>query len=134
MIIGIVTSCDNDDDNLKSPLNNSNDIRIDNTLFLNGPSDDYDIIRATIAGNTLNLTIGYGGGCGEVYYDLVTANYYLDTNPIQKNIRLSFDDQDHCEAGVALELSFNLSQIQLSNTDRIIIHLDKWDNQIEYSY
>lgn len=133
-IVAIITSCDNDDDNFNSPLENSDTIRIDDDLFLNAPNDDFQIISATISNNNLNLIIAYGGGCGEVYYDLVTANNYINTNPIQKNIRLAFNDQDNCEAGIELELSFDLTQVQISSTDRIIINLDKWEDQIEYNY
>ena len=89
---------------------------------------------ASIADNNLNITIGYGGGCGNIYYDLVTGTDYLETNPTQKNIRLAFDDKDNCEAGIELKLSFNLTQIQISSTNRIIINLNKWEDPIEYNY
>ncbi|MFY0631747.1 MAG: hypothetical protein JXR05_15385 [Flavobacteriaceae bacterium] len=129
----VMISCDNDD-KLNSPLINSDIIRVEEDLFLNAPNDDFEIITATISNNKLNLTILYGGGCGNIYYDLVTGNDYMGTNPIQKNIRLAFDDEDNCEAGIELELSFDLTQIQVSSTDRIIINLDRWEDQIEYSY
>jgi len=133
-IIAILNSCNNDDDNARSPLENSNIIRVEDDLFSNAPNDDFEIITATITDNNLDLTILYGGGCGNIFYDLVTGSDYLETNPIQKNIRLAFDDKDNCEAGIELELSFDLTQIQISNTDRIIINLDRWESQIEYNY
>ena len=129
-----MNSCNNDDDNARSPLENSNIIRVEDDLFSNAPNDDFEIITATITDNNLDLTILYGGGCGNIFYDLVTGSDYLETNPIQKNIRLAFDDKDNCEAGIELELSFDLTQIQISNTDRIIINLDRWESQIEYNY
>jgi len=126
--------CNSDDDNVSSSLENSNVILVEDDLFLNAPNDEFEIIAASISDNNLNLTIFYGGGCGNIYYDLVTGNDYLETIPIQKNIRLAFDDKDNCEAGIELELSFDLTQIQVSNTDRIIINLDNWEDQIEYNY
>lgn len=126
--------CNSDDDNVSSSLENSNVILVDDDLFLNAPNDKFEIIVASISDNNLNITLFYGGGCGNIYYDLVTGNDYLETTPIQKNIRIAFDDKDNCEAGIELELSFDLTQIQVSNTDRIIINLDNWEDQIEYNY
>ena len=127
-------SCNNDDDNSSSLLESLDVIRVEENLFVNAPNDGFEIINASISDNNLNITIVYGGGCGNIYYDLVTGNDYLETIPIQKNIRLAFDDKDNCEAGIELELSFDITQIQLSSTDSIILNLDKWEDQIEYSY
>ena len=91
----IVISCDNDNNNLRNSLENSDRIRVEDDLFSNAPNDDFEIIMASIADNNLNITIGYGGGCGNIYYDLVTGTDYLETNPTQKNIRLAFDDKDN---------------------------------------
>jgi hypothetical protein len=127
-------SCTNDDDNSSSLLESLDVIRVEENLFVNAPNDGFEIINASISDNNLNITIVYGGGCGNIYYDLVTGNDYLETIPIQKNIRLAFDDKDNCEAGIELELSFDITQIQLSSNDSIILNLDKWEDQIEYSY
>ena len=126
--------CNSDDDNVSSSLENSNVILVDDDLFLNAPNDEFEIIVASISDNNLNITLFYGGGCGNIYYDLVTGNDYLETTPIQKNIRIAFDDKDNCEAGIELKLSFNLTQIQISSTNRIIINLNKWEDPIEYNY
>ncbi|MEM9548813.1 MAG: hypothetical protein AAGA77_22705, partial [Bacteroidota bacterium] len=115
-------------------LKNLNTIRIDDNLFLNAPNDVFNITGAIINENNLNLTVEYGGGCGDIYYDLISETHYLKTNPLQKNIRLAFDDKDNCEALLELNLSFDLKEIQLSGTGSIIINLDGWDEQIEYKY
>lgn len=133
-ITTFMISCTNDDDNSSSLLESLDVIRVEENLFVNAPNDGFEIINASISDNNLNITIVYGGGCGNIYYDLVTGNDYLETIPIQKNIRLAFDDKDNCEAGIELELSFDITQIQLSSTDSIILNLDKWEDQIEYSY
>lgn len=133
-ITAFMIGCNSDDDNVRSSLGNSNVILVDEDLFLNAPNDEFEIIVASISDNNLNITLFYGGGCGNIYYDLVTGNDYLETTPIQKNIRIAFDDKDNCEAGIELELSFDLTQIQVSNTDRIILNLDNWEDQIEYNY
>jgi len=133
-ITTFMISCTNDDDNSSSLLESLDVIRVEENLFVNAPNDGFEIINASISDNNLNITIVYGGGCGNIYYDLVTGNDYLETIPIQKNIRLAFDDKDNCEAGIELELSFDITQIKLSSTDSIILNLDKWEDQIEYSY
>lgn len=132
-INAVLISC-NSDDNANNLQENSDVIRVQDNLFLNAPNDDFEIIDASITDNNLNLTIVYGGGCGNIYYDLLTEHDYLDTTLIEKNIRLAFDDKDNCEAALELKLSFNLTQIQAPNTNKIILNLSKWAEQIEYSY
>ena len=133
-ITTFMISCNNDDDNSSSLLESLDVIRVEENLFVNAPNDGFEIINASISDNNLNITIVYGGGCGNIYYDLVTGNDNLEAICIHKNIRLAFDDKDNCEAGIELELSFDITQIQLSSTDSIILNLDKWEDQIEYSY
>lgn len=127
-----IISCNND--NISYSLENFDVIRVEDDLFTNAPNDNFEIVNASINGNKLNITIEYAGGCGNIYYDLVTGSDYLETIPLQKNIRLAFDDKDNCEASIELELSFDLKQIQVPNTNRVIINLDKWVDQIEYNY
>ena len=117
-----------------TPLENSTTIRVDDDLFSNAPNDDVEITQATLAGDSLTLTIYYGGGCGDIYYDLIGETNYQTTNPIQRNIRLAFDDKDNCEALVELALSFDLTPIQVTNSDTIILNLAGWANPIEYIY
>lgn len=134
LFLAAVTAACNTDGDTNNVLENSDSIRVDEDLFSNAPRDGFEVMRATIAGNNLNITIGYGGGCGDVYYDLVAAEGYLDADPIQKNIRLAFDDQDNCEAGIERRLSFDLTQLQIPSTNTIMLNLDGWDDQIEYTY
>ncbi len=133
-IILLHSGCSSGENPYQSPLENSDTIRINNTLFFEGPDDNYQLLSASIEGNNLNLTIVYGGGCGEVFYDLLASDVYLDGDATETNVRLAFDDKDACEAGLELTLSFDLSQIQRANTDKVIIYLNKWDQRIEYNY
>ena len=127
----ILSNCSNDD---ITNLTNSNEIIVNDDLYSNAPNDNYQIIQANIVDNSLNVKIEYGGGCGTVNYDLLTPVDYEDTDPVQKNIRLAFHDDDNCEALIELELFFDIAPIQISGNDRIIINLDRWGNQIEYIY
>ena len=53
----IVISCDNDNNDLRNSLENSDRIRVEDDLFSNAPNDDFEIIMASIAANNLNITI-----------------------------------------------------------------------------
>ncbi|WP_196890063.1 hypothetical protein [Aureivirga sp. CE67] len=131
-ILLLTISCVKDEE--KPLLTNSSEIRIDNNIFTSGPKDPFTIDNAYINNDILTITIDYGGGCGTVSYDLVTSDSYLTTDPLQKNIRLAFDDNDNCEALKELLLNFDLSKIQDENSDKIIINLENWDEPLEYNY
>jgi len=132
-LIFAISSCNNNDDNFVQ-LTNSNEIRVNDNLYSAAPNDDFEIIQANVVNDNLNVTILYGGGCGNVIYDLIAPSDFIGSNPLEKNMRLAFSDKDNCEALIELELSFSIEQIQVTESDQIIINLERWENQIEYNY
>ncbi len=132
LLVFSITNCSNNQDPKR--LLNSDTIRVNDNLFLNAPDDTYQITEVNIVGNTLNITITYGGGCGNINYDLFAPTGYDDSLPLQKDVRLAFEDRDNCEALVELELSFNIEQIQVEGTNQIRINLTGWETPIDYSY
>ncbi len=80
-----------------------------NFTAINDP--DLVIKNAVISSNNFSISIQYGGGCGEVQYDLYTDGLFMLSNPAQIWVELSFEDNDTCEDIVNEVISFDLSPL-----------------------
>ncbi|MFC2130849.1 hypothetical protein ACFLSQ_05395 [Bacteroidota bacterium] len=133
-IFGFFLGC-TDDDNIKP--NNSNcdqEIIADDSLFANAPDDDFEFVNAEIKGNCLEITISYGGGCGEIELKLIDSEKIIETYPPQRDIRLSFKDEDYCKALIHKNISFDLTLIRIIQTDRVLLNLTGWNDKLLYQY
>ena len=82
----------------------------------------------------MNITIQYGGGCGNIELKLIDSEMILESYPVQRNIRLSLKDEDYCKALITKELSFDLTPIQISGYNQIILDISTWNEPILYTY
>jgi hypothetical protein len=61
--------------------------------------DPYDLGPIAIEGDTLSVEVSYSGGCEQHYFRLCYESSFLESDPVQANIRLEHDNQnDACEA------------------------------------
>lgn len=109
-------------------------ILVDKNLFTNAPNDEFDFTNVNLVQNCLKVTIQYGGGCGDIELKLIDSGYILESYPVQRNIRLSLKDEDYCEALITKKISFDLTPIQVSDMNKVILNLTNWDKPILYSY
>jgi hypothetical protein len=105
------------------------------------PKDELTIENAVINENILKLTVRYGGGCGTTRFELFTDGAFMESNPVQTNITLSFKDEDLCKALLTQELTFDLSKLATlycnsyqQPTGTIILHIGDWPDSITYSF
>ena len=114
--------------------NNDRTIIVDKILFINAPDDEFDFANVQIINDSIYLTVRYGGGCGEVEFKLIDSEAIMESNPVQRNIRLSFKDEDTCEAYLTAELSFDLTPIRVTGANRVSINLTDWMEPLIYIY
>ena len=106
----------------------------DDSLYEHSPNDSYEFKNVEIIHNCLNITIEYGGGCGEVEFNLIDSELVMESYPPQRNIKLSFKDEDYCKALIRKQVSFDLTPIQIIGINKVILHLDNWEKAISYTY
>jgi len=113
---------------------------IDNNMFQNRSDDDgtgrnsFEIINVEIENDCLSLTIK-SGGCnnGTWQVDLVDADRISETGIPQRDLKVFLDNNELCNAITAMTISFELTPLRTD--DKIImLNLEKWNSQIEYSY
>jgi len=115
-------------------INDDRTIIVDNDLYIIAPDDEFEFDNVQIINDSIHLTIRYGGGCGEVEFKLIDSEAIMESNPVQRNIRLSFRDEDTCEAYLTAELTFDLTPIRVSGASRVSINLEGWPKPLIYNY
>ncbi len=78
--------------------------------------------------------ITYGGGCHEVSAILVDSGDVFASEPVQRNLRLVFTDNDDCEAYVQKDFLFDITSLQVENTDQVLLNVQGSDITYLYEY
>jgi len=77
--------------------------------------DPFDLENMEIVGDTVTLSISYGGGCEEHCFSLyMSPATFFESYPAQANLYLRHDSNgDACEALISEDISFNLRPVAL---------------------
>lgn len=77
--------------------------------------DPFNLEGMEIAGDTITLSISYGGGCEEHSFSLyMSPATFFESYPAQANLYLRHDSNgDACEALISEDISFNLRPVAL---------------------
>jgi hypothetical protein len=147
--VGLLLGCqknsstsNNLDENLLSLKDGaSTNIIIDETEFNSTNSDPYTISNACVESGSLKLTVCYRGGCGTARFDLLTNGVFMESNPVQLDVLLSFADNDPCEKIIQRKLSFDLSNLAehyytnyLIENGVVVLRLKNYSGYLEYSF
>jgi hypothetical protein len=139
----LLTSCDTStplNDALLTALDGCEEIIIndDNDVF---PDDPLFIQDAVVNNNTLQLTVQYGGGCGDVEFKLIGDALFMESNPVQSPIALSLKDKDWCKALITTELCYDLSALATlyrnsyqTSSGTIILRIEGFEPLVYYSF
>lgn len=93
-----------------------------------------------IEGDSLLIELQYGGGCGPVSAELFTDGLFMESNPVQLNVILTFTDDDPCEMLVKKKFCFDLSNLatyyndSYQTTEGTIILNIKDYNSLTYNF
>jgi hypothetical protein len=107
-----------------------------------GPRDAVQIQAARIDGDTLRLTVQYGGGCRQHVFRLVAASVFLESLPVQSLLVLGHDAKgDPCRALVRPDLAFSLAPLAeayrrsyRTQTGTIDVRLQGWTTALRYTF
>lgn len=79
------------------------------------PSDPATIRSAEVRGDSLELTVNYGGGCREHSFLLLSDAAWMESNPVQVGVKLSHDAKgDFCDALLSRTLRFDLTPLKVA--------------------
>lgn len=129
-----------DDGNLVDDDGCPNDCGIGQNVC--GPKDPLTIASALIEGDLLVVEVSYGGGCETHDIGLCWDGSFAESDPVQIWVDLSHDAHaDPCDAIVQEQRTLDLEPEKLawqqsyqSQHGTILIHLDGWDDALEYTF
>ncbi len=76
-------------------------------------TDPYELVAAGIQGDSLKVTVSYGGGCRDHKFDLEFADAIMMMDPPRLQATLLHDaDNDPCEAWLTEDLAFDLTPVK----------------------
>lgn len=130
-IIGL--SCSKDDNNNSS--NCDLDLIICPIQFGDRPNDEVTIEAVGLNGDCLNITYSASGCDGSSWTVLlIDSSEVMESDPPQRHLRLSLDNNEECDAYITKTKSFDISAIQSNEYNRIILNLDGYSGSILYEY
>lgn len=107
----------------------------DTAMYNHGFYDEFAFDSVWIEGDCLKADVLYGGGCGDVLFQLVWDGFVMESYPAQVRLKLSFMDNDYCKALIHKSLAYDISMLRFGGSDKkVIVHLDGWNSQLIYTY
>lgn len=98
-------------------------------------SDSFEIIGATIVNNCLQIEFAASGCDGSTWeMEMVDAQQILESFPVQRRLRMLLQNQEVCDAVITRSIQFDLTTIQLSEYNEILIGIEGVDELISYRY
>jgi len=107
--------------------------------FYNEPFEDlktdyFDIDSMAVENQKLAVFVSYGGGCGEVDFNMYYKPQMMAVMPHRSNLFLTLADNDPCRSVVSKKLLFDLSVFNKeAKTGGIILNLNGKELQYQLS-
>lgn len=123
----------NDDDTSGSDCDQATIISAEQ--FENGPNAPLTIIEMSIEEDCLRVKFSASGCSGESWViELIDKGVVLEASPPIRLLRVSLLNNEACLAVFTRELTFDLTQLQLPETNEIFLNIANSDAQILYMY
>ncbi len=91
--------------------------------------DPFTLIGAKLKGKCLWVDVEYSGGCGDASFEMLWDGSMMKSLPPQVNFILKLSDKDACRGVVKKSICFDVSSVY---TDDFIIHLNNWEEPLQY--
>ncbi|TSE09878.1 hypothetical protein [Aquimarina algiphila] len=137
LILSLVlfVSCNDSDDNEFVGSKCDQIAIIDHIKYINKESAVLSMERVEINGDCLEVVVGSGGCGGQTWVvELVDANRIAESNPEQRDLRILLKNEELCNAFILKTYSFDLRPIRITNSNKVLLNLEFWDEQILYEY
>ncbi len=139
-----LTSCDKEDDhqikNTETSVSNSKQVNCDlktiisAELYKNDLNNSLSINSIILDENCLKVSYSSSGCDGNTWeIQLIDSGEVLESDPVQRNLKLSLKNDELCLFEITKEVSFDLSNLK-GDGDRSVLHIKNWNTPIIYKY
>ncbi len=105
-------------------------------------TDKYQLDTATLEGDTLVVTVSYGGGCKEHLFALDASRAFMESDPVQLQVSLRHDAKgDPCQRWVTEDYTFDLSPLETryqeaygQDSGTIILQLEGFSEELRFEF
>lgn len=100
-------------------------------------SDPFEIDEVRVEGNTLFLSVHYGGGCREHQFKMIGSPVVMKTLPAKRAIQLVHDNADDaCKSIVNEVLEVDLKTLAVDQTpgSTVMLLLKGWEGEISFTF
>lgn len=134
LIFIFLQSCSKPDDDIYMDSVCDQITIVDNAMFRSTPSAGYLIESINLTGDCLEIAIVSGGCSGNTWkVELIDAGRVAESYPEQRNLKISLDNQELCNALVGQTYTFDLRPLQTGN-NVVLLNLEQWEVPIRYEY
>ncbi len=127
----VISACSSDDN---TTSNCDQIIIIDSNQYKNSPNDHLTVNSLEINDNCLKISFSSGGCSGDTWaLKLIDSEAILESNPPQRNLRLSLKNEELCEAYITKEITFDINKLQVDG-NKVLLNLTNSGDQILYEY
>ena len=107
---------------------------ISQELYRKAPSDEATINSLEIEGDCMRINFSASGCNGESWkITLIDSGSILESDPPQRNLRFSLDNNELCEAFITKNLTFNIKNLRVEG-GRVQLNLTNSEDQVLYEY
>ncbi|WP_109853056.1 hypothetical protein [Aquimarina sp. AU58] len=132
VVFGIL-ACNSDDDNNNTDSCDQLTV-ISSKQYVDEPDHNLTISSLKINENCLKISFGSSGCSGDTWeLKLIDSEEILETNPPQRNLRLSLKNEELCDAYITKEISFNILGLKVEG-NRVLLNIKNSGDQILYEY
>ena len=130
VVLGFI-ACNNDDDD----SNNCDQVTIvSSEQYETAPNDQLFINTLEINGDCLKINFSSSGCSGDTWIlKLIDSENIMESNPPQRNLRLSLRNEEDCEALITKELTFDINELRVDG-NQVLLNITNSDDQILYEY
>lgn len=109
-------------------------VKIDHNAF-SVAKTNYTINSARITGNTLEVTLNANGCDGNSWKaTLIDAGAVMESNPVQRAIRIDLRNEEDCKANITKKYSFDITKLRVDGMREVSFILDNWRGELLYKY
>lgn len=126
------TRCDDDED-VKRACGQA--VVIDKGYYEAATSDAFDFIHAEVIDNCLSVNLSASGCNGETWSIVIVDSGIVSASaPDQRNLKLVFSNEEMCKSVFTQNRMFDLSRLQIENSNEVILNIEGIPGPIHYIY
>lgn len=108
---------------------------IDTDFFDSAVSDSYELLSVNLSDDCLTIEVSASGCDGESWsMVLVDSGSVAESSPEQRYLKFIFSNDEVCLAVFSQSRSFDLQNLQVEDSNEIVLNIDGFTEPITYTY